>query len=151
MVGRSLTLRVLAEARRRDEQRHATGWHVLDSFALEKDSSTRGVDVHVVVVERTLPNASLNAADIARRFQLTPREAEVALGLDRRWSASEISRSLGISQHTARRHTESVLRKLGVNSRRDVERVLRSSAERPEVTEAESQQRTRRPTRRRAQ
>jgi DNA-binding CsgD family transcriptional regulator len=37
---------------------------------------------------------------------------------------SEIAAALGISAHTARRHSERVLAKLGVHSRREVARLL---------------------------
>lgn len=58
--------------------------------------------------------------------RLTPREREVAECLMDGLTAKEISTCLGISLHTARRHTESVFAKLGVNRRGAVVRVLRS-------------------------
>ena len=58
------------------------------------------------------------------RLGLTPREAEVAGLLARRLTSREIADRLSISPHTVRRHTERVLAKLGVRSRRDVEDVL---------------------------
>jgi DNA-binding CsgD family transcriptional regulator len=58
--------------------------------------------------------------DLRRRFRLTDREAEVALLLAQRHTSKEIACVLGVSWHTARRHTERVLGKLGVNSRRQV-------------------------------
>jgi DNA-binding CsgD family transcriptional regulator len=55
--------------------------------------------------------------DIQARFALTAREAEVALllaeGLDNR----RIAERLSISPHTARRHTEAVLKCLDIGSR----------------------------------
>jgi DNA-binding CsgD family transcriptional regulator len=48
---------------------------------------------------------------------LTRREFEVASLLCERMSNQEIAVRLGISEHTSRHHTESVLRKLGVASR----------------------------------
>lgn len=56
------------------------------------------------------------------RFDLTARQAEVALLLARRLSNREIADALSISPHTARRHTEMVFRKLGISSRRQVRR-----------------------------
>jgi DNA-binding CsgD family transcriptional regulator len=51
------------------------------------------------------------------RFGLTPREIQVvrliAIGLRN----AEIGSALGVSVHTTLRHTERVLRKLGVHSR----------------------------------
>lgn len=48
---------------------------------------------------------------------LTPREREVAELISEGASNLAIARRLGISVHTARHHTESVLAKLGVRSR----------------------------------
>lgn len=55
---------------------------------------------------------------------LTAREAQVAQLLARRARDPEIAAALGISLHTARHHTEKVLRKLGVRSRAHVAAVL---------------------------
>ncbi len=72
-----------------------------------------------------------DARSLEGRFDLTPRQAEVALLLGRRKTTPEIARALTISPHTARRHTEVVLAKLGVHSRRDVlARILEPGAER---------------------
>jgi DNA-binding CsgD family transcriptional regulator len=54
----------------------------------------------------------------AARPRLTPREREVAALLTLRRTNAEIAAALGVSAHTARHHTESVLRKCGVSSRR---------------------------------
>jgi DNA-binding CsgD family transcriptional regulator len=56
---------------------------------------------------------------------LSDREAVVAMCLVDGHSNKEIARRLAISPHTARRHTERVLRKLGVSSRASVARALR--------------------------
>jgi DNA-binding CsgD family transcriptional regulator len=58
--------------------------------------------------------------ELRRRFRLTEREAEVALLLAQRRTSKEIARTLEVSWHTARRHTERVLAKLGISSRRHV-------------------------------
>ncbi|GLC28323.1 helix-turn-helix transcriptional regulator [Roseisolibacter agri] len=55
---------------------------------------------------------------------LTAREAQVAQLLARRARDPEIAAALGISVHTARHHSEKVLRKLGVRRRTDVAAVL---------------------------
>lgn len=52
------------------------------------------------------------------RFDLTRREAEVALLLAEGLSNADISDRLFVSPHTARRHTANILEKLGVNSRK---------------------------------
>ncbi len=60
------------------------------------------------------------AETLRERFGLTRQEAAVALLLARGKSSAEIARELFISSHTARRHTERVLPKLGVHSRAEV-------------------------------
>ncbi|HEX7118603.1 MAG TPA: helix-turn-helix transcriptional regulator [Longimicrobiales bacterium] len=57
------------------------------------------------------------AARLRERFGLTRREAEIALLLAQGRKTADIARDLVISRHTVRRHTENVLRKLGVPSR----------------------------------
>jgi DNA-binding CsgD family transcriptional regulator len=88
----------------------------------------------LVVVERArgLPSGER----LSRRFGLSPREAQVALLLAERRSNLEIARALGISPHTSKRHTERVLGKLGVSSRRAVGAVV--SGERGEPEKAAS-------------
>ena len=56
--------------------------------------------------------------------ELSAREVEVLLLLDERLETDEIAKRLFISEHTVRSHVKSVLRKLGVSSRREaVERL----------------------------
>jgi DNA-binding NarL/FixJ family response regulator len=50
---------------------------------------------------------------------LSAREVEVLLLLDDHLSTDDIARRLFISEHTVRSHVKSMLRKLGVSSRRD--------------------------------
>jgi len=52
--------------------------------------------------------------------RLTRRERQVASLLALRASNTEIASRLGISAHTARRHTERILEKLNCRSRKDV-------------------------------
>ena len=54
---------------------------------------------------------------IAQR--LSARELEVLLLLDEHLGTDEIARRLYISEHTVRSHVKSLLRKLGVSSRRE--------------------------------
>lgn len=61
-----------------------------------------------------------DCCELRRRFRLTERESEVALLLAQRRTNKEIARLLAVSTHTALHHTERVLRKLGISSRRHV-------------------------------
>jgi hypothetical protein len=51
---------------------------------------------------------------------LAPRRMLEAMGL----ASAELASAMGISVHTVRRHTESVMRKLGVHSRKELAAVL---------------------------
>jgi DNA-binding CsgD family transcriptional regulator len=68
-------------------------------------------------------------ADLLRdRYQLTKRESEVARLLAVGESNAQIAEALSISEHTARRHTEQVMLKLGVRSRAAVGPILAAVA-----------------------
>jgi DNA-binding NarL/FixJ family response regulator len=58
---------------------------------------------------------------------LTAREVEVLLLLDERLGTDEIAARLYISEHTVRSHVKSLLRKLGVSSRREALEALASA------------------------
>ena len=60
-------------------------------------------------------------------FDLSPRQAEVVRPLVQRRTNQEIAEALCIRPHSARHHTEAVLDKLGIGSRRDVASRLRRS------------------------
>jgi len=62
---------------------------------------------------------------LQQQFGMTPREVEVALLLAEGCSNSTLAQRLGISQHTARHHTQRVLVKLGVRSRAEAGARLR--------------------------
>jgi DNA-binding CsgD family transcriptional regulator len=130
--------RAVAEAVRRDRQRRRedggehsadqSGEHpfrCVDSFEVAPLLNESGVRVRVLVVERLRETRdALSSADLVRRFGLTRREAEVALALADRQSSAEIAATLGITVNTARRHSERVLEKLDIRSRRDIDNVL---------------------------
>jgi DNA-binding CsgD family transcriptional regulator len=81
-----------------------------------------------IMVTVVQPNAEWPSTDVLReKFALTQREAQVALLLATRRSNTEIADLLSVSPHTARHHTESVLTKIGVHTRLDVAKALRSS------------------------
>jgi DNA-binding CsgD family transcriptional regulator len=68
--------------------------------------------------------AQLTHEELQLRYGLTRRETETARLLASRRDNNEIADALGMSAHTARHHTERILLKLGVSSRREVERAL---------------------------
>ena len=70
-------------------------------------------------------DAPVSLTELRLRFGLTQREAEVALLLAERRTNKEIARRLGFTTFTAQRHTERILAKLRVDSRRDVHEVIR--------------------------
>ena len=79
-----------------------------------------GEPVVVVLLDRQTETLSPDASDLCHRFNLTPRESEVALLLAQRMSCREIANRLAVSFHTARSHTEKIMMKLGVRSKNDV-------------------------------
>ena len=76
------------------------------------------------MLERAVP-AELTAAELGERYCLTGRETVVSRLLAAGHSNAEVARLLGVSIHTARRHVEHVLTKLGVHSRAAVGAKLR--------------------------
>ena len=82
-----------------------------------------GQPLILVSVSRTEQTGD-RVATIAERFSLTPREVTVTHLLANGRSNKEISGALGVSAHTARRHTEHVFQKLGVHSRAEVGAML---------------------------
>ena len=73
--------------------------------------------VLLVAVEPCLDSPFPTTKELHRAFGLTPTEARVARLLSERKSNREIMAELGMGTHTARRHTEKVLNKLGVHQR----------------------------------
>jgi DNA-binding CsgD family transcriptional regulator len=76
----------------------------------------------------SLSPRALSEGALRDRFGLTPSEARVGLLLGRGKSNIEIARELFISPHTAKRHTEHVLQKLGVRSRAEVAATIMTAA-----------------------
>ena len=84
----------------------------------------------VVALERRPPESAVES-DLRSRYCLTRKEAVVALLLAERLSNREIAAELSLSAHTARRHTEKVLLKLGLKRRTEVAGMLRRRPARP--------------------
>lgn len=81
----------------------------------------------VLVLLKPLFRELLTDDELRGRFQLTEREVRIAREIADGRRNDDLARRLGISPHTARRHTEHVLDKLGVASRAQVaERISRS-------------------------
>lgn len=83
-----------------------------------RDLAEVGAAALILVKPSRAPITTLKG--LQDRFDLTPRQAEVAQLLARRKTNPEIADALCISPHTARHHTEAVLQKLDISSRRDV-------------------------------
>jgi DNA-binding CsgD family transcriptional regulator len=83
--------------------------------------------VRLIQARRPAHSTSARAPtdDLAERFGLTPREAEVALLLADGHSNAAVARALSISVHTARHHTQHILVKVGVGSRSKAGAVIR--------------------------
>jgi DNA-binding CsgD family transcriptional regulator len=83
----------------------------------------RALDGHAHVIVAIVDSAAaalLTVPELRARFGFTDREAEVARLLAARLTNKEIARTLGVTAYTAERHTERILAKLGINSRRHV-------------------------------
>lgn len=80
----------------------------------------------LVAVEEQRATAAVSSVALRERHGLTPREEQVARLLAQGQRTREIAQALGISDHTARHHTEAVLRKLGVHTRAAVASVLQA-------------------------
>jgi DNA-binding CsgD family transcriptional regulator len=88
-------------------------------------------DARRVVVVLLLPAATTATASPADDHGLTPREAQVARLIAEGASAKDVAKALAISVHTARRHTEHVFEKLGVQSRTQLVLLLRAAPRPP--------------------
>jgi DNA-binding CsgD family transcriptional regulator len=78
----------------------------------------------VLLVERVV-RRTFGDAELRDRFHFTPRELQVSRLLATGCSTAMLARTLEISVHTARRHLEHVLAKLGVHSRGAAAALLR--------------------------
>ncbi|HYO48115.1 MAG TPA: LuxR C-terminal-related transcriptional regulator [Gemmatimonadota bacterium] len=93
------------------------------SLAGENGSGPSGV----LVLLEPLFREPLPDAELRERYGLTSQEVRVARQIAEESHNDEIARHLHISPHTARRHTEHVLDKLGIASRAQVaERISRA-------------------------
>ena len=91
-----------------------------------RDNLFASKPVIVLSVQR-LDSSPLTDAELKEQFQLTPREIQVTRLLAQGQSNRDVARTLTISPHTAERHTERVLQKLGVTSRAGVATAIAGS------------------------
>lgn len=75
--------------------------------------------------EMSLDSARFSSSLDLKRFGLTPREADVAIGILQNRSNAEIAHGLAISIRTVEKHCERVLAKTGVTSRAKLEEELK--------------------------
>ena len=108
-----------------DPRLHATQITVRTSsteYRLRGAAVARGV---VIMLSTRSAARHLSPSELSERYRLTPTEIRVAWLIDGGLNSREIAAALSISLNTARRHAESVLRKLGVHSRPAVRSRLR--------------------------
>jgi DNA-binding CsgD family transcriptional regulator len=86
-----------------------------------------GSSTVLVAIERVGAAPAPDDMALRQQFGLTPREIQVTRLLAAGRRNDDVAASLQISPHTARRHTERVLAKLGASSRAAVGALLRES------------------------
>lgn len=92
--------------------------------AMHHEGASQYEIVIVVWVRRCRPR-QLAPEALRERYGLTRQELRVAALIGAGLGGREIAHALGVSPHTARRHAEAVLRKLGVRSRSHVRERLK--------------------------
>jgi DNA-binding CsgD family transcriptional regulator len=97
--------------------------HVLRLSGRIADVQAQGAEVPADSPASSEPARSMEGA--LSPFGLTPREVDVARLLARGEPNAVVAQALGISPHTARRHTENVMLKLGARARAQVGAILR--------------------------
>ena len=121
----SQLLREVARAARDVATREFSTRHTNYRVVARRIVVAPGTEVDVVTV-RTIDalDASYATDRVRSNFGLSPREAEVARMLVDGRPNAEIAVTLGISESTARHHTQRVLEKLGVHSRAAIPSLL---------------------------
>jgi DNA-binding CsgD family transcriptional regulator len=102
-------------AQREVQTQHAR--YQLNGTLLPAGAFGEGEAVMITVSVRTAP-ALPGPGELRARYGLTKREAEIVLLLAQGLTNGQLADQLFISPHTARRHTENVLGKLGLHSRK---------------------------------
>jgi DNA-binding CsgD family transcriptional regulator len=99
--------------------RTATTEYRVRSTVTDVTTPTRPEPLLVLWLRKCRPR-QLPPAALREQYGLTSRQVRVAILIAAGSRSREIAQALGISHHTARRHVEAVLRKLGVHSRAEV-------------------------------
>lgn len=107
------------------ELRTGSALYRLHGSLIDSRSASSISTLAVVIVAVLDDPSEASAEHLHARYGLSPREVEVARLLADGLSTRELSSALRVSTHTARHHTENVLRKLRVRRRAEVGRRLR--------------------------
>jgi DNA-binding CsgD family transcriptional regulator len=108
----------------REVRTEAGSYRLIGSRVAGLEASQPVVFVYAEPLNARAPQMTVEEI-VMSGHRLTRKEARVASLLAADKSNEEIAAELCISTHTARHHTQSVLSKLGISSRREVARVLR--------------------------
>lgn len=119
--------RSLREARRACALELRTAQHRYRIRGCYAGEELAGSSTVLVAIERVGPVPAPDDMALKLRFGLTPREIQVTRLLAAGRRNDDVAASLQISPHTARRHTERVLAKLGASSRAAVGALLRGT------------------------
>ena len=122
-----LCARSLSQARRACGSEVRTAQHRYRIRGCYAGEELAGSATVLVAIERIGPLPVPDDSALKLRFGLTPREIQVTRLLAAGRRNDDVAASLQISPHTARRHTERVLAKLGASSRAAVGALLRGT------------------------
>jgi DNA-binding CsgD family transcriptional regulator len=122
-----LCARSLSQARRASGSEVRTAQHRYRIRGCYAGEELAGSSTVLVAVDRVGPVPAPDDTALKLRFGLTPREIQVTRLLAAGRRNDDVAASLQISPHTARRHTERVLAKLGASSRAAVGALLRGA------------------------
>jgi DNA-binding CsgD family transcriptional regulator len=119
--------RTLTQARRACASELRTAQHRYRIRGCYAGEELAGSSTVLVAIERVGPALAPDDSTLKLQFGLTPREIQVTRLLAAGRRNDDVAASLQISPHTARRHTERVLAKLGASSRAAVGALLRGT------------------------
>jgi DNA-binding CsgD family transcriptional regulator len=115
LLARALTEEDASQVPELDLADPATG--ALHRLRAERAIAASGDPCTIILLE---PSNRADGPEALLRLGLTPREAEIMLGILRGASPQMLARELGVSPHTIIQHRRNVFTKLGVSSRREL-------------------------------